>query len=398
MNKRGWSDKQVEDCIRYLPKVTDDRDPRDIYQNVSMKIKQKRRKAVIMPGFAAVAAALVLFLLISPEVFDKNPGKEIALEEKRDPDTARTAGNNDQAGIAAKIGPTDNSGDKQPAGILSMDESKESASALYEEEVAGDQAAVTVWVPSKDVNYLVPISVTVPNEKGTNWLDHFKTAMVSLKETEWGLSDYYPLNAEFSLNGEDTLVVDVPAGHQFGMSTLTEGFLMDSLNDNLASNSTVTKLEFRTDGKPGISLSHMGDITTRPVNRQKNRAYFFASQEAPGLPYLVPSREQYPDIAKALDVMKTSSEDGVFLASIPTAMDIKDVAQHGDILSLTLADKAVLENNPENQQSFEAILMAAKEFGFKEVKIENAPIPQLGPFNLAAGNKVPIGPNKMNIQ
>lgn len=398
MNKRGWSDKQVEDCIRYLPKVTDDRDPRDIYQNVSMKIKQKRRKAVIMPGFAAVAAALVLFLLISPEFLDKNPGKEIALEEKRDPDTARTAGNNDQAGIAAKNGPADKASDKQTAGIMAMPDSKESASALYEEDVAGDQAAVTVWVPSKDVNYLVPISVTVPNEKGTNWLDHFTAAVNGLQETEWGLSDYYPLNAKLSLEGEDTLLVDLPASSLPIQGSAPENNLIDSLNNNLASNSTVTTIKFMTDGNPGISLSHTGDITTLKVDRQKNRAYFFARQEAPGMPYLVPSREQYPDIAKALDVMKTGSEDGVFLASIPTSLDIKEVAPNGDMLSLTLADKAVLEDNPENQHSFEAILMAAKEFGFKEVKIENAPIPQLGPFNLAAGNKVPIGPNKMHIQ
>ncbi|WP_409270507.1 GerMN domain-containing protein [Neobacillus sp. SCS-31] len=397
MNKRGWSDKQVEDCIRFLPKVTDDRDPRDIYQNVSMKIKQKRRKAVILPGFAAVAAALLLFLLLSSEVFDKNPGKEVALEEKRGPDSAEIAGNNDQAGITSKKGPEVGAGN-QNAGILAMPDSKESASALYEEEVAENQAAVTVWVPDKDVNYLVPVSVTVPKESGKNWLDHFKTAMAGLKESEWGLKDYYPLDVEFSLEGEDTLVVNVPAGHQFGMSTTTEGHLIDSLKENLTSNSTVTKIKFMTEGNLGIELSHMGPRTIEPVERKRNRAYFFARQEGREQPYLVPSNEQYPDVSKALDVMKTGSENGPFLASIPPSLDIKDVAPNGDTLSLTLADNAVLENSPDNQYSFEAILMAAKEFGFKEVKIENAPIQQLGPFNLAAENKVPIGPNKMHIQ
>ncbi|WP_053366994.1 hypothetical protein [Bacillus sp. FJAT-27245] len=398
MNKRGWSDKQVEDCIRFLPKVTDNRDPRDIFQNVSMKIKQKRRKAVVMPGFAAAAAALVLFLLLSPGVFNKDPGKEVALEGKRAPDSAEIAVNKDQAGIASKKGPEAGAGENQGIGILSTVQSKESAISLYEEEVAEDEAAVTVWVPDKGVNYLVPVSVTVPKEKGENWLDRFETAVNSLKETEWGLNDYYPLDAEFSLEGEDTLVVDVPTGHQFGMSTLTEYLLMESLDENLSSNSTVTNIKFRTDGKPGISLSHKGDISDEPVDRKKNRAYFFVRQEGRGQPYLVPSLEQYPDVAKALDVMKTGSENGVFLASIPPALDIKEAVPHGETLALTLANHVELENSPDNQHSFEAILMAAKEFGFKQVKIENAPIPQLGPFNLASENKVPIGPNKMHIQ
>ncbi|RDU35024.1 hypothetical protein DRW41_20630 [Neobacillus piezotolerans] len=398
MNKRGWSDKQIEDCLRFLPKVTDDRDPRDIYQNMSRKIKQKRKKAMIMPGFAAVAAALLIFLLISPEAFKEKPGKQVALEEKQDPDTSATANLSDQSGIAAKKGPAGNADENQTFGILSMDQSKASATALYEDEVAENQAPVTVWVPSKDVNYLVPVTVTVPKDNGQNWLDHLNFALASLKEAEWGLNDYYPLNAKLALEGEETLVVDVPAGHQFGLGTNTEAFLMDSLNENITSNSTVTKIKFMTDGHPGIELQHMGPKTLVPVERKENRAYFFVRTEGREQPYLVPSREQYRDVSKALDVMKTGSGDGVYLASIPSSLEIKEIAADGDRLSLTLADNVALENSPENQQSFEAILMAAKEFGFKEVKVENAPIAQLGPFILAEENRVPIGPNKMHIQ
>ncbi|WP_059170992.1 hypothetical protein [Bacillus sp. FJAT-27445] len=397
MNKRGWSDKQVEDCIRYLPKVTDDRDPGDIYKNVSMKIKKKRRTALVMPGFAAVAAAFLLFLLISPNAFNEKPGSQVALEKKQETEIAGTASEGDQMGIASKKGPATNNDINQTMGIA-LDESKETALALYEEEVAEDEAPVTVWVPDKGVNYLVPVSVTVPKESGKSWLDHFNTAMASLKETEWGLYDYYPFNANFSLEGEDTLVVDVPAGHQFGISTTTERLLMDSLNENLASNSSVTKIKFMTDGNPGISLSHMGDIRTETVDRKKNRAYFLVRQDGREQPYLVPSPEQYPDVSKALDVMKTGSEDGLFLASIPPSLEIREVSPNGETLFLKLADDVELENSPENRQSLEAILMAAKEFGFKGVKIENAPIEQLGPFNLAVENKVPIGPNKMLIQ
>jgi hypothetical protein len=42
LKKSEWSDKQLEDQLRQLPRVIDNRNPRDIYQNVLYKLEIKK--------------------------------------------------------------------------------------------------------------------------------------------------------------------------------------------------------------------------------------------------------------------------------------------------------------------------------------------------------------------
>ena len=59
-----------------------------------------------------------------------------------------------------------------------------------------------------------------------------------LKEEEWGLTDYYPLNATFKWDSNtNTVTVDVPTDHKYGQGSTAETIFINSLNNNIASNS-----------------------------------------------------------------------------------------------------------------------------------------------------------------
>ncbi|MED3563213.1 hypothetical protein P4447_12285, partial [Bacillus xiapuensis] len=92
MKKSEWSDKQLEDLLRQMPKIKDHRDPRDIYQNLSLK-KQKRPVWVI-PVIAS-AAALLLIVILIPKLLvgnrfsltqpdEKSERKMVLISEMRD--------------------------------------------------------------------------------------------------------------------------------------------------------------------------------------------------------------------------------------------------------------------------------------------------------------------------
>ena len=67
MKKSEWSDKQLEELLRQMPKIQDHRNPRDIYQNLSRK--KRKQPAWVIPAFAT-AAALLLFIYINSKAYD----------------------------------------------------------------------------------------------------------------------------------------------------------------------------------------------------------------------------------------------------------------------------------------------------------------------------------------
>ncbi|WML30829.1 hypothetical protein RCG24_02660 [Neobacillus sp. OS1-32] len=82
MKKSEWSDREIEELLRKMPKIQDYRDPRDIYQNLSFK--RRKSPSWVLPSIAA-AAALFLVLVLGPKLFDGGGRSSllIKLEEKK---------------------------------------------------------------------------------------------------------------------------------------------------------------------------------------------------------------------------------------------------------------------------------------------------------------------------
>jgi hypothetical protein len=389
VKKSEWSDKQLEELLRQMPKIHDNRNPRDIYQNLS--IKKRKRPAWLIPGFAA-AAALLLFFLLVPKMLNGTQNSFDSAKQEESSSEAKMSQSDDHSSLLMKKEDS-KSGSEPEMRITEINKN-----ALYDDEV-GDGTVITYWIPDSQAQNLVPISIVVTPDNNKNWLTIFTESMELLNEEEWGLADYYPLNAKFELDEtKNTVIVDVPKNHPYGQGSTAEINFITTLKNNIASNSNVNKILLKTDGQPGVELGNYGVLEEIEVKPEGKHAYFFYKPDGMDTTYLVPSTDTYQDINAALEAMKTDQQEQALKASLIPSFPIKDVTAKENKLIITLDENAAMENSQETVNSYEAILLTAKEFGIDTITIVNAPIQLLGPFDLTKEMKVPLAPNLRQIQ
>ncbi|MFJ5757850.1 hypothetical protein ACIQAA_01620 [Neobacillus sp. NPDC093182] len=389
MKKSEWSDKQLEELLRQMPKIQDHRNPRDIYQNLS--IKKRKRPAWLIPGFAA-AAALLLFFLLVPKMLNGTQNSFDSAKQEESSSEAKISQSDDHSSLLMKKEDRI-SGSEPEMGITEINKN-----ALYDDEV-DDGTVITYWIPDSQAQNVVPISIVVTPDNNKNWLTIFTESMELLNEEEWGLSDYYPVNAKFELDDtKNTVIVDVPKNHPYGQGSTAELNFITTLKKNIASNSNVNKIMLKTDGQPGIELGNYGVLQELEVKPEGKHAYFFYTPDGMETTYLVPSADTYQDINAAFEAMKTDHQELGLAASLVPSFPIKEVTTKENNLIITLDENAAMENNLETVYSYEAILLTAKDFGIDTITVLNAPIQLLGPFDLTKEMKVPLAPNLRQIQ
>ncbi|MCL6571212.1 MAG: hypothetical protein K6T88_05940 [Bacillus sp. (in: Bacteria)] len=400
MKKSEWSDKQLEDLLRQMPKIQDDRDPRDIYRN--LPIKKHKTKQWLLPSIATVTAFLLLFILV-PRVMDGTYLLDNASEEEfsEDKEVSFSENNNDSS-IALKkedtslkessIQDTKKTENKELMGTESSIKT-----AIYEDEV-GNGKVLTYWIPDRQGQILIPVSTLVSDSKDQSWLPLYTETMANLTETAWGLSDYYPLDVTLN-EKSDTLMVDVPTNHQYGQGSAAERNFIQVLQKDITSNSSnLNKIKFSTNGVPGIELGNYGRMENLDLVQEKNQAFFIYYSEGNDFPFLAPSSETYQDITTAIAAMKNDQPVLGLKKSIPSSLLIQNVSIKGKTLDVTIKDNSSLKDDQLTLASYEALLLTAKEFGLEKVFVKNSPLPNLGPFDLSKENKVPISPNLRTIQ
>ncbi|ETI66825.1 hypothetical protein [Neobacillus vireti] len=397
MKKSEWSDRELEELLMQMPKIKDHRDPRDIYQNLSLK--KRKTKTWLLPGLA-VAAALLLFFILVPKMIDgTNFSYDSANEEKssgnsqamKSAEKDSTIAMKDQASIPNKSVSETN---EKKMGLMSAASIK---TAVYDEDVT-DRKVLTYWIPDSQVQILVPVSIIVPAEKDKTWLTQFVDNMANLKEEEWGLSDYYPLKLSMNLD-EKTNSVDVvvPDNHKYGQGSTEETSFIKTVNNDVFSNSTIKKLNFFTNKEAGIELGNTGRVKNHEIIEVKQHAFFFHFPEGSELPFLAPSIGTYKDINSAFEDMKTNNPTYRLNGSLEHLQPLSDVTVNGKTLFVSFKDIIDMKDDQLTVASFEALLLTAKQFGLEKVIVKESRLTHLGPFDLTKETKVPVAPNLRDI-
>jgi hypothetical protein len=389
MKKSEWSDHEIEQLLQQMPKVKDHRDPRDIYQSLSLKAKKRKAPVWIVPSVASLAAVLLLFIL-APQVWQGNFQDSATKQES-------TEAKDETSNRMAKDAPENstNTGiadDKHELSLLAAP----TETAIYEEDLL-EQQVITFTIPDQNAQILVPVSVVVPKDK--TWIEYYQDQSEKLTEVQWGLSDYYPLNATLSMVNEHTMNVDVPAEHVYGNGSTNETLFINTLNETMNRHEDLQKITFSTNGSPGIILGNYGEVSELKKPETKKRSYYLFNPNNQNSPFIVPGIEEFSDIRTALESMRVGNETYGLNPSIPAefAFDINDNSQ--ELLSLTFTGENIqLTDESKFVYCIESILLTAKEFGFKSVKFENSPLAQVGRFNLENELKVPAAPNKVILQ
>lgn len=408
MKKSQLSDKQLEEILGQMPKIKDNRDPRDIYQNIAHRVGKRRFPGWVLPGVAAAAVLLLAFVL-SPGLIDWNQSADKS-SEIESTENAKMASDKDMA--EEKEQATKESLDKDDSKLMQQEKSDEGnqfmamktpnpyadLTALYEPELGEDHQALTYVIPDKPGQLLVPITVTVSNAE-QEWIDTFTGTMPKLKEEEWGLSDFYPVDGSWSYDDSSkTLNLDVKPDHIYRHGSISNTMLIEGMSRNLAGKG-IEKLSYSTNGEQGIEFGNYGvkyedDI---PADSLKRRAYMLYFPEGTNQSYLVPTKEQFKTIDAAFEQMRGYIEEQHLSSSLPEhfTLDQASLEKDDKVLRIVIADnKGITE---EFLTNIEAILLTAKEFDYQAVKIENAGAGQLGPFNLNENLPLPLAPNKKDI-
>jgi hypothetical protein len=398
VKKSEWSDKHIEELLRQMPKIQDHRHPRDIYQNLSLK--KRKSPTWLIPSIAAAAALLIFFILVpklmnGPQFsYDRAGENKMSKGIKMD----YSSRNNKESAIALKK-QASTSKAKLNSGVATPElfQAGNLKTAVYADDVENGKV-LTYWIPDKQAQMLIPVSTIAKDTKDKNWLTLFNEKMTSLTEEDWGLSDFYPVNAKLILDNKDnSILIDVPTNHVYGQGSSNETSFLNVMKKNVATNSNIRKLKFSTNSMAGINFGNMGEMKELKFALEKDHAYFFYYPKRSEIPFLVPSLETYKDIKAAFDAMGRDYPNTELKASL-SLLHFNTASIKAKTLFLSLNPGSNLKNDKNTLHSFEALLLTAKEFGIEKVMVENAPLSYLGPFDLTKEINVPLAPNLRIIQ
>lgn len=413
MKKSQLSDKQLEEILGQMPKVKDHRDSRDIYQNIAHRVeKRKKMPTWVIPG-AALAAVLFLAFILSPGLMGVNHSADKSVESNSASDAKSsmemdTAVRDDTANESASqeestlmMDAADGEVEEKSKEFAAMDKANpyDGLISLYAEEVETETSEIfTYAIPDDQAMVIVPVTVTTPKKEGKSLIESYTETMPMLKEKEWGLTDYYPMDATWNFDeATKTLTMDVKQNHPYRDGSTPNKMFVETMTQNF-SVAGISKIILTTEGKPGIDLGNFGPMEELPLNAEAKtrRAYFFLTVEGMPNPYLVPTKEQHKTIGDAFAQMWKGDEKGYLSASLPEDFSLAQTKKtEDDILEITLDKNLTLGES--FLPNLEAILMTASEFDYSGVRFTNANIDQLGPFNLNEVLPLPLAPNKKNF-
>lgn len=391
------SDEQLEEWLREMPKLKDHRDPHDIYENISKRLEKRPRKTWIIPSIAT-AAAVFLVAILSFNLFDgasfnysadKSLKEEAATEQNTSLKKEESSVENEER---MDEGNEENSTDMND---ITFQSTENPTTAIYAEDL-GAMQVFTLAIPDNQVQNIIPVSFLIEPSDQMDQLAQLEKVMASMDEEEWGLEDFYPLQADLAVDeASGTLKVDVAANHpyQFGSASQVK---FENAIQQLLNSLQLNQAIFTTNKtEKGITLSN--DVVTSITRTElKNRPfYLYYSNE---IPYLVPYTESYSTIEEAFEAMKINIDTHSLKAPL-LVNQINSVAieETNKSVNISLNKGINIEDTPETLQSIEAILLTVKSFGYEKVKFSNAPIDYVGRFSLQEEIQVPIAANKKSI-
>lgn len=369
---RQWDKEQIEELLTRMPKLQDERSAQEVYRNVQQRIEKgdgKPKRFWLMPGLASVAVAVLLVVLALPllpiQEQETDPGQnQLAMEKEINP--------------AMKEEKLNRKVSVQPS--LLKPEGKK---------------YITVAAPDRNIQFVVPLTYMIKQE-GETLVQTLEGTAAAMNEERLGLSSNIIQDLYVSDN-QNKVTVQVPKDHSFGNGSASENMFIDSIEETFRW-LPYNKVEFTTDNHKGISLGNMGELVELPINHFLQKAYLIyqADEDYPKL--LVPTVESYESLEAAMEAMKRDNEMYELRASIPTDVEIKEMKEDHSHLIVRFSENTKLSNEESDVYMLHAIMLAARDFGYKSIQFEGEIAEKIGDITLKKRQAVPEAPNVVTIQ
>ncbi|MDF0726179.1 hypothetical protein PY093_05560 [Cytobacillus sp. S13-E01] len=408
MKKSEWSDEQLEHFLKQMPIVKDNRNPHDIYQSISSKVRRKQKRSWIVPTLAT-ASALFLMVLIGSSFLNQSNSSDLFSNSSQEGNAneARMFITNDaedklaENSRAAKSEDRDNFADTQ---ITSMEPTTLESYVIRD---FTNKKLFTFGIPDQTVQAVIPISVLIDNTNVSH-IDLLPDVVQKVNEklisSDYGLADFplsrYSFSEKLNKDESKNIILDFPKEMNAESFASAESFAFwGSLAETFRwFDADYKEIEFYQAGKMGVSIGQSGvESTTYELNKAGKRAYFMYRPFENGRKFLVPYEVQGKSVTftDALETMKNDLENGTFKLN-PTIfknVNFKIDETDTDNVTITFTEETSLEDNDPFVFMIDAIMLTAKEFGYKSVTFENAKLEKIGTWDLSSKNDVPVAPN-----
>lgn len=415
---RHNDEDQLEKLLRQMPKIKDDRDPKQIYKEIQPKLSSASRRPKIIPAIALVAA-VVIFAIIGPMFFnnmefdmslsgsDTNSESEEnmdmatmdAQEVSEDTDMETTRQHNEEEDASTKD--ESEASDFAAAEMMTADARSFVVRAYNEAE----EYAVTIGASLTNADTIpfggltTPLTVIVPKEEGQTYVDALNKVRGSIAFESYGLekpliNDNGMVTEEVDASGNRVPVVDVTEMNK-GLSSFQDPLFQKELIDTFSLHYSQVQL---SDNGNKVNVELGNTVYEGPIVFEQNQKRAYFKYYSGSILLLVAGHERFKTIADTLKAMTSAPEQYDYSKlepSIPDTVKVDGVSMEdgGSVARIKLADSSVLEENEETIFALEAMLMVAKEFGLKGVVFESSQNGTIGTITLNEEISVPLSPN-----
>ncbi|MBQ4817901.1 sigma X negative regulator [Bacillus pumilus] len=364
-NRSDWSEERIKVLLSELPKVEDNRSSKQIYQQMLMTSRQKKKSAKWIGPAVATVVVLFMAFLISPHLFQQ-AAQDHHQQMKMDSSADKSQVNATLEAVKQTDGPSH---------VVSRNQ---------------QQKYMTIAYIDESTSQVVPISIEKEDE-----YDHLQNMMntyeqVRLPEMTKPLQSYIDM-VDLREKG-DTLIFQLKS--DLSLDTLKEANRFKDMVKETLKWSKYKQVQVKTAKGSHLQLGANGSVGTISIEKQTKHAYYVLENKSGT--FLVPSKTHYSSYEDAVEAMKRTSDAG--LDPLIKDEPIKEVTSKGKQVTITFGASAQLSDSNDHILLIEGLLLSAKDFGFTEVTIQQAGTDQVGPYELEEPIEVPALPNPVVIK
>ncbi|WP_175991165.1 hypothetical protein [Bacillus sp. Marseille-Q1617] len=412
MKKSEWNDREMEEMIRQLPTIKDERHPSYIYAQVRKKNKAWTGMRKYVPALAALAA-LFIVVLLTPALMSQLSSEDSAMEGAYSTDSsggeAKTAkdspASDSDPGIAqnsaqdpkeeSQLKMAEGNNENNESMMVPATESQHDRLSVYEEDI-DNKDFYSYGLVSGDA---IPVPVTVIStavKDQTDWVGQHESISNRLPETEWGFQDYFPIKGDLTLSeNKESVVLTLEDNHPYSGSSAIESNFYQSLLYSFEDKNVKEIILQNKDGSTP-EFSHYGPLASIPLNQVLHQAYYSYSPDGQGR-YLVPGSISRNNVKQSIEAMKEVPSD-LYKSVIPDSISM-EVTESEKMVFVKFNEKVNLDamEFQSAQEFIEGILLTAKSSGYEKVQFQNIEQEEWNGFTFTEPLETPLSPNKKSL-
>ncbi|WP_342512239.1 hypothetical protein MKY34_16670 [Sporosarcina sp. FSL K6-1522] len=389
MTGKKWDDENMEQLLRNMPAIQDQRAKSDVLarlkQDERLQGAGRKKSNKWIPAFVAVAALLVLSILIPSMIRGNHSAVEDKAMESRD--TAATA--------SEEMATTQESG---VTFFTSLDNASSESHVILPNEWAGMQP---FRIGLSHAATVIPVTFMIPEERIATDFSTGNPDSVALytayapviPETELGFDDYHPYKGKLMVQ-ENTIVHQVSEGHGYDQSSAASMVYEQSFEETF-----IDHLQFKTVDAQGelANFNQVGKTEIHTLPGGKRLLPYYKYTMPSGIDYLIPEGgEPFSSVKEALMAMQQAPDDLV-VSLIPTGVTYNvRVEQETATISFNKQLDIAQFSLGESLAMIEGFMLTASNYDM-QISFDNVLQEQVGKYDLTEPLPQPIGVNPIEF-